>query len=162
MRQRIVALFVAVLLMVPAVIQAGMPNMRGPLFASTDAARAKADGVDALMLAPISYGEAVDYYKRAGNIDSIRRTLGKAQVRFEKSTRAAYRWDGRVLSAGSAGYSPRKAVVIGKRAARTAGNNPPITPSTSAHVKPSCNSSGVTAKSNATCENETLFSVDAV
>ena len=92
MRQRIVALFVADLLMVPAVIQAGMPNMRGPLFASTDAARAKADGVDALMLAPVSYGEAVDYYKRAGNIDSIRRTLGKAQVRFEKSTRAAYRW----------------------------------------------------------------------
>ncbi len=96
MPQRIVILFIAVLLMVPAITQAGLTSMRGPLFESTDKARATAEALNAPLLAPVSYGEAVGYYeraektfKRAGSIDSIRRHLGKAEARFNKSAEAA-------------------------------------------------------------------------
>lgn len=96
MPQRIVTLFIAVLLMVPAITQAGLTSMRGPLFESTDQARARAEALNAPLLAPVSYGEAVGYYgraentfKRAGSIDSIRRHLDRAEARFNKSAEAA-------------------------------------------------------------------------
>ncbi|MCZ6655956.1 MAG: OmpA family protein [Gammaproteobacteria bacterium] len=96
MRQRIAALVVVTLLTLPASLQAGLTSMRGPLFESTDDARARAEVLDAPLLAPASYGEAVGYYdradstfKRAGSIDSIRRSLSKAEARFNKSAEAA-------------------------------------------------------------------------
>ena len=96
MRQRIVTLVIAALLIAPVIAYAGLTSMRGPLFETTDDARAEADAMDAPLLAPVSYGEAVAYYeraeatfKRAGSIDSIRRNLTKAEARFNKAAEAA-------------------------------------------------------------------------
>ena len=47
MPQRIVILFIAAVLMVPAITQAGLTSMRGPLFESTDQARARAEALNA-------------------------------------------------------------------------------------------------------------------
>lgn len=60
------------------------------------------------------------------------------------------------------GYSPRNATVIGRRAARTAGSRPPMAPRPSAQSRPSRRSSGVTAKSKAIWEKDTLLSVETV
>jgi outer membrane protein OmpA-like peptidoglycan-associated protein len=73
-----------------------MTSMRAPLFGAADEAMAAADAVDARVLAPISYAEAMsqyeradDTFKRAGSVDSIRRYLAKAEARFRKSSEAA-------------------------------------------------------------------------
>ncbi|MCZ6641050.1 MAG: OmpA family protein [Gammaproteobacteria bacterium] len=96
MPQRIIALFIAIVLTTPAITEAGLTSMRGPLFETTDKARARADELNGPLLAPVSYGEAVALYdraestfNRAGSIDSIRRYLGKAEQRFNKSAEAA-------------------------------------------------------------------------
>ena len=100
MTQRIAVLktytLIAILLMAPAMAEAALTSMRGPLFETTDAARTKAESLNAPLLAPVSFGEAVGYYeraenifKRAGSIDSIRRYLAKAEARFLKSAEAA-------------------------------------------------------------------------
>jgi outer membrane protein OmpA-like peptidoglycan-associated protein len=84
------------LLTLPVVVTAGLTSMREPLFSGTDEARTRAKSLDAELLAPVSYGEASEYYdradalfKRAASIDSIRRHLEKARSRFEKSATAA-------------------------------------------------------------------------
>lgn len=76
--------------------EAAMTSMRGPLFDSTDEARARAEALDAEVLAPISYSEAMDNYERAdatfqraGSVDSIRRYLTKAEAKFNKASEAA-------------------------------------------------------------------------
>jgi len=96
MPQRIIALFVAILLLAPAIAEAGLTSMRGPLFESTDKARAAADELNAPLLASVSYREAIGSYQRAestfnraGSIDSIRRYLTRAEERFNKSAQAA-------------------------------------------------------------------------
>ena len=96
MPQRIIALFVAILLLAPTIAEAGLTSMRGPLFESTDKARAAADELNAPLLASVSYREAVGSYERAestfnraGSIDSIRRYLARAEERFNKSAQAA-------------------------------------------------------------------------
>ena len=96
MPQRIIALFVAMLLLAPTIAEAGLTSMRGPLFESTDKARAAADELNAPLLASVSYREAVGSYERAestfnraGSIDSIRRYLARAEERFNKSAQAA-------------------------------------------------------------------------
>ena len=96
MRQIILTLAIDTLLLLPVASQAGLTSMRGPLFESTDDARTAAESVDAELLAPVSYGEAMSYYeraeatfKRAGSVDSIRRSLHKAEERFDKATEAA-------------------------------------------------------------------------
>lgn len=96
MRQRLLTLVIATLLMLPTTTQAGLTSMRGPLFETTDDARTAAESLDAELLAPVSYSEAMSYYeradatfKRAGSIDSIRRYLSKAEERFDKSAEAA-------------------------------------------------------------------------
>jgi hypothetical protein len=66
MRLKIVTLILATLLIVPSA-QAGLTSMRGPLFETTDTARANAEANDAPLLAPVSYGEAAGYYERAEN-----------------------------------------------------------------------------------------------
>ena len=63
---------------------------------------------------------------------------------------------------GGFAHSPRNAAVIGMRAARSAGSNPPTKPSANAHTMPSCSSCGVTRKPNATCAWAVLFNVDAL
>ncbi|MCZ6617856.1 MAG: OmpA family protein [Gammaproteobacteria bacterium] len=95
-RQIVTLFFCAALLMVPVINQAGLTSMRGPLFEATDTARNAAEALNAPLLAPVSYAEAVDYYKkaedtfkRAGSIESIRRHLGKAEAQFNKSGQAA-------------------------------------------------------------------------
>ena len=82
--------------MLPAAAQAGLTSMRGPLFESTDQARTAAESLDAELLAPLNYGEAIGYYeraeatfKRAGSVDSIRRYLSRAEARFDKAAEAA-------------------------------------------------------------------------
>lgn len=59
-------------------------------------------------------------------------------------------------------YSPRSAAVIGIHAARMAGNKPPTVPRASAETRPIRMICGVTAKSKAICEKETLLRVEAV
>ena len=89
-------LFAAATLITALSANAALENMRGPLFAATDEARTKADSFNAELLAPVSYGDAVEYYdraeatfNRAGTIDSIRGSLGKAHQLFDKSAAAA-------------------------------------------------------------------------
>ena len=96
MRQRLISIVLIALLAVPAFTQAGLTSMRGPLFETTDDARSRAEILDAELLAPVSYGEAVGFYERAdrtfqraGSIDSIRRYLGKAEDRFNHAAQAA-------------------------------------------------------------------------
>lgn len=86
----------AFLFLVPQPADAGMTSMREPLFKTADAARARADSLDAGLLAPVNYGEGADYYdraddtfKRAGSVDSIRRYLSKAEEKFNKAAEAA-------------------------------------------------------------------------
>ena len=52
------AIALSVLLLVTQSPQAGLSSMREPLFGSTDAARERADAVDAALLAPIGYADA--------------------------------------------------------------------------------------------------------
>ena len=88
-------IFTAVLL-APLAAQAELTSMRGPLFGNADEARARAEATDAELLAPLSYGEALENYsranatfKRAGSVESIRRYLVKAETKFNKSAQAA-------------------------------------------------------------------------
>ncbi len=88
-------LFAAATLAATVSANAGLENMRGPLFAKTDQARAHADSFQAQLLAPLSYTQALGYYDRAeatfnhaGTIDSIRSSLSKARKLFEKSAAA--------------------------------------------------------------------------
>jgi len=96
MRHSITLLALLAALLTPLDSYAGMTSMRGPLFNSTDEARTRADAVDAKVLAPIGYAEAVENYdradstfKRAGSVDSIRRYLSRAETAFNKATEAA-------------------------------------------------------------------------
>jgi outer membrane protein OmpA-like peptidoglycan-associated protein len=83
-------------LLFPLAADAAMTSMRAPLFGSTDEAKARADAVDARMLAPLGYAEAMSNYdradatfERAGSVDSIRRYLTKAEAQFNQATEAA-------------------------------------------------------------------------
>lgn len=71
---------------------AGLENMRGPLFAAADEARERCESANAKLLAPLSFSEAIEYYDRAestfnrgGTIDSIRGSLKKSLGLFEKA-----------------------------------------------------------------------------
>ncbi len=79
-----------------ALAHADLADMRGTLFQASDDARAIAKAKSANVLAPISYGEAMESYSRAdemfsrsGSVDAIRRTLTKAENRFNKAAEAA-------------------------------------------------------------------------
>ena len=88
----------AVLLPAPAALAAGadQSELRATLFRTADDALAAANEAQASLLAPQSYGQAADLYRRAqstldsgGGIDAIQRNLGRAQSLFEDSARAA-------------------------------------------------------------------------
>ncbi len=90
------ALLATGLLLSSTFATAGLSSMRGQLFSGADEARTEAEAVDAALLAPASYSEAIDYYekadatfKRAGSVDSIRRALTKAEKRFNKAAASA-------------------------------------------------------------------------
>jgi OOP family OmpA-OmpF porin len=92
MRLHLQTLLATATLFVSLTATAAFENMRGPLFATADQARARAESLQAKLLAPISYAEGVHYYQRAqetfnraGTIDAIRGSLGKAQEQFEKA-----------------------------------------------------------------------------
>ena len=99
MRPKLPAVLTAALvavLVAPTTLNASMTSMRAPLFGAADEAMAAADAVDARVLAPISYAEAMsqyeradDTFKRAGSVDSIRRYLARAEAKFTKSSEAA-------------------------------------------------------------------------
>ncbi|MDH3640789.1 MAG: OmpA family protein [Gammaproteobacteria bacterium] len=85
-------LLAAVTLAASIFAHAGLENMRGPLFAAADEARERCESANAKLLAPLSYGEAIEYYDRAestfnrgGTIDSIRGSLKKSLGLFEKA-----------------------------------------------------------------------------
>ncbi|MEJ2087527.1 MAG: OmpA family protein [Gammaproteobacteria bacterium] len=91
-----ILLAAALALLIPLSTHAAITSMRGPLFGSADEAKTRADAVNAETLAPISYSEAVDNYeraddtfRRAGNVDTIRRYLTRAEAEFNKSVEAA-------------------------------------------------------------------------
>jgi outer membrane protein OmpA-like peptidoglycan-associated protein len=99
MRPKIPALLTAALvaaLIIPSSLHAAMTSMRAPLFGAADEAMAAADALDARLLAPISYAEAMsqyeradDTFQRAGSVDSIRRYLARAEEKFTRSSEAA-------------------------------------------------------------------------
>ena len=75
---------------------AAMTSMRTPLFGAADEAKEAADARDARLLAPVGYAKATDYYERAdetfrqaGNVDSIRRDLTRAESGYLKSAESA-------------------------------------------------------------------------
>lgn len=75
---------------------AGDPELRRTLFGDADRALAAANENQASLLAPQSYGEAADSYRRAestfdsgGGIESIQRNLNRAQTLFEQAAQAA-------------------------------------------------------------------------
>jgi OmpA-OmpF porin, OOP family len=79
-----------------AAAAAGDPELRRSLFGAADDALAAANQGQAGLLAPQSYGEAADHYRRAesvfnsgGGIESIQRSLTRAQSLFEQSAGAA-------------------------------------------------------------------------
>ena len=79
-----------------ALVHADLEEMRGSLFQAAEDARAIAQSKSANVLAPISYGEAMDQLSRAqslfdrsGSVDSIRKTLTRAETGFNKSSEAA-------------------------------------------------------------------------
>lgn len=70
--------------------------IRDQLFGPTDALKKEADGVNAKLLGPQSYAEAMELYKEAGDtlekgkdINSVKEDLAKADGLFRKSTEAA-------------------------------------------------------------------------
>jgi OOP family OmpA-OmpF porin len=74
----------------------GLANMRAPLFEDVDKVLARANELSADVLAPVSYGRAMSYYRRAetslsraGSVDSIRKSLRNATEYFEKAAAAA-------------------------------------------------------------------------
>jgi outer membrane protein OmpA-like peptidoglycan-associated protein len=96
MRFPILVLSLTAALILPLATQAGITSMREPLFGSADAARERADALDARRLAPISYRDATENYQRAdstferaGSVDTIRRYLSKAEQAYNKSVEAA-------------------------------------------------------------------------
>jgi hypothetical protein len=96
MRFPILVLSLTAALILPLATQAGINSMREPLFGSADAARERADALDARRLAPISYRDATENYQRAdstferaGSVDTIRRYLSKAEQAYNKSVEAA-------------------------------------------------------------------------
>jgi OmpA-OmpF porin, OOP family len=75
---------------------AGDAELRRTLFGAADRALAAANDNQASLLAPQSYGEAAESYRRAestlssgGGIDSIQRNLNRAQALFEQSAQTA-------------------------------------------------------------------------
>ena len=85
---------------------------------------------------------------------------GPKHASFVKAETAAL---GRVVVyRNGVAFYERKAVVTGKRAARTAGNRPPMKPIASAHFRPLHNSAGVTLNSKLSLPTDPAASVDAV
>ena len=96
MRHSILYFILVATILSPLCAYAGLTSMREPLFGDADQARAEAEALDAKLLAPVSYSEAMENYNRAdaafnraGSVDSIRRYLSKAQSKFGKSAEAA-------------------------------------------------------------------------
>ncbi|MFU8813979.1 MAG: OmpA family protein [Pseudomonadales bacterium] len=82
----------------PALATAGSPHqeLRTTLFRASDDALAAANDAQASLLAPQSYGQAADAYRRAeamleagGGIDAIQRNLRRAESLFEQAAQAA-------------------------------------------------------------------------
>jgi OmpA-OmpF porin, OOP family len=80
----------------PAAAPAGDPELRRTLFGAADAALAAANERRASLLAPQSYGDASDSYRRAeslfnsgGGIEPIQRNLSRAQNLYEQSAQVA-------------------------------------------------------------------------
>ncbi|MCZ6711789.1 MAG: OmpA family protein [Gammaproteobacteria bacterium] len=95
MRFHLQILLAVVTLLAATSVSAGLENMRGPLFAKTNKARAEAESFQAQLLAPLSYEKAVQYYDRAetnfsrgASIDSIRSALTKSRKLFKQSATA--------------------------------------------------------------------------
>jgi OmpA-OmpF porin, OOP family len=70
--------------------------VRDQMFGPTDSLKRAADAVNATMLAPDSYGKAMELYKEAGDtlvkgkdMNSVKEDLSKADGLFKKSTDAA-------------------------------------------------------------------------
>jgi hypothetical protein len=90
MRFHLQILLAVVTLFAATSVSAGLENMRGPLFAKTNEARAEADSFQAQQLAPLSYKQAAEYYDRAeahfsrgATSDSIRSALTKSRKLFK-------------------------------------------------------------------------------
>jgi OmpA-OmpF porin, OOP family len=93
------ALLLAILWLPASALAAGPtgdPELRRSLFGGADRALAAANENQARLLAPQSYGEAAESYRRAestfnsgGGIESIQRNLSRAQALFEQSAQAA-------------------------------------------------------------------------
>lgn len=92
---------------------------------------------------------------RSGRVAPARDTPGQTRGSHLRRWRpardlASLRQAGRHDARDRRPYSARKAVVIGSRAARSAGNSPPTRPMPSAHFSPLHNSSGDTLNWNTT------------
>ena len=92
--------FVRSLLLAVFVLSAGFAvaqdELRNTFFKNVDAARASADGVNAYLLAPRSYGAATKDYEaaeaglnRGRNIDYVRSKAGSAEAHYKTATIAA-------------------------------------------------------------------------
>jgi outer membrane protein OmpA-like peptidoglycan-associated protein len=84
------------LFLATATANADLADMRGSLFQAAEDARAVALAKSANVLAPLGYDEGVEAYAKAqkmfdrsGSVESIRRTLSKAENHFNKSAEAA-------------------------------------------------------------------------
>ena len=103
MKSSLAAFAAAIMLMVPATFapaafanSVSLESMRATLFDSADKALARADELNAAVLAPASYQQGVNSYRRAestllraGSVDAIRRYVDKAEVQFIKARAAA-------------------------------------------------------------------------
>jgi len=95
---RALRVLLLVLLWAPAgaLAATGDPELRRSLFGAADRALAAANDNQASLLAPQSYGDAAESYRRAestfssgGGIESIQRNLNRAEALFEQSAQAA-------------------------------------------------------------------------
>lgn len=94
MRNHLISL--ALTLCLAGTAHADLAAMRGSLFEAAEAAREHARSKSAHVLAPITYGEAAEDYdkadtmfERSGSVETIRKTLTKAERKFNKSAEAA-------------------------------------------------------------------------
>jgi hypothetical protein len=91
------SLFLSLLTLVCAAASAqDQQAIRQQLFGATDAIKARADALNAVMLAPESYAAAMELYSEAGDtlakgrdLESVREDLGEADTYFTRAVEAA-------------------------------------------------------------------------
>lgn len=95
MRKRVVIL-AASLLCAGAVFAQNQQAIRDQLFGAVDASKTAADAVQARVLAPAAYAEALEIYTSAGDelakgkdLDRVREETAEAKTLFDKATEAA-------------------------------------------------------------------------